>query len=46
VGGNVDVVNVDGLNDDICVRYEVDFGWKATELEIITLRRPPSPKRD
>ena len=28
------------------VRYEVDFGWKATELEIITLRRPPSPKRD
>jgi hypothetical protein len=21
------------------VRYEVDFGWKATELEIITLRR-------
>lgn len=30
----------------IIVRYEVDFGWKATELEIITLRRPPSPKRD
>jgi hypothetical protein len=28
------------------VRYEVDFGWKVTELEIITLRRPPSPKRD
>ena len=28
------------------VRYEVDFGWKATELEIITLRRPSSPKRD
>ena len=33
------------LCEDI-VRYEVDFGWKATELEIITLRRPPSPKRD
>jgi hypothetical protein len=30
----------------LVVRYEVDFGWKATELEIITLRRPPSPKRD
>ena len=28
------------------VRYKVVFGWKATELEIITLRRPPSPKRD
>ena len=27
----------------VAVRYEVDFGWKATELEIITLRRPPSP---
>jgi hypothetical protein len=32
--------------EDTTVRYEVDFGWKATELEIITLRRPPSPKRD
>jgi hypothetical protein len=30
----------------IHVRYEVDFGWKATELGIITLRIPPSPKRD
>jgi hypothetical protein len=37
---------VGGFNAIDGVRYEVDFGWKATELEIITLRRPPSPKRD